>query len=89
MLFGSVDPYDLICFLDMSLRELAVQTQLQREEEDMAALSMQRGRCFMEESMYRAQMEVSLFSKAMANFSEKLNPADNSRESLLFEGSCP
>ncbi|KAG1732474.1 hypothetical protein EDD22DRAFT_960375 [Suillus occidentalis] len=89
VLFGSVDPYDLICFLDMSLRELAVQTQLQREEENMAVLSMQRGRCFMEESMYRAQMEVSLFSKAMANFSEKLNPADNSPTPWLALQSLP
>ncbi|KAG2739134.1 hypothetical protein P692DRAFT_20756535 [Suillus brevipes Sb2] len=89
VLFGSVDPYDLISFLDMSLRELAVQTQLQREEENMAVLSMQRGRCFMEESMYRAQMEVSLFSKAMANFSEKLSPADNSPTSFLALQTLP
>ncbi|KAG1865666.1 hypothetical protein C8R48DRAFT_772663 [Suillus tomentosus] len=81
VLFGSVDPYDLISLLDMGLRELAMQTQLQREEESMTVLPVQRGRCFMEERMYRAQMEVSLFSKAMANLCEKLNTTDNSTNS--------
>ncbi|KAG1764696.1 hypothetical protein EV702DRAFT_1051264 [Suillus placidus] len=63
---------------DMSLRELAVQMQLQREEENMAILSMQRGQCFMEESI-----------KVMANFCEKLNTMDNSLKSWLALQTLP
>ncbi|KAG0694344.1 hypothetical protein DFH29DRAFT_1006413 [Suillus ampliporus] len=80
VLFESVDPHDLIALLDMSIREIATQTQLQQEDSSMVLL-LQRGRCLMEERMYQAQMEVSLFSKAMANLCEKLNTTTNSTNS--------
>ncbi|KAG2739961.1 hypothetical protein P692DRAFT_20754188 [Suillus brevipes Sb2] len=80
VLFESVDPHDLIALLDMSIKELATQTQLQQEDSS-TILFLQRGTCLMEERMYRAQMEVSLFSKAMANLCEKLNTTTNSTNS--------
>lgn len=82
MLLGSVDLHDLISLLDMSLREVATRKQLQPEESG-TVLPVQTGQCLMEEMMYRAQMEVSLFSTAMANLCEQLNTttnATNSRE---------
>ncbi|KIK33560.1 hypothetical protein CY34DRAFT_18299 [Suillus luteus UH-Slu-Lm8-n1] len=80
VLFGSVDPHDLISLIDMSLVEIAMEIQLQQED-NMTVLPVQRGRCLMEERMYRAQMEVSLFSKAMANLCETLNTTTSSIES--------
>ncbi|KAG2128345.1 uncharacterized protein EDB93DRAFT_1256690 [Suillus bovinus] len=48
MLFGSVDPHDLISLIDMSLVEIAMQTQLQQED-GLTVIPVQRGRCLMEE----------------------------------------
>jgi hypothetical protein len=89
MLFESVDPHDLIALLDMSIKELATQAQLQQEDSS-TVLFLQRGTCLMEERMYRAQMEVSLFSKAMANLCEKLNTTTNSTNSreLFYSKGC-
>ncbi|KAG2052333.1 hypothetical protein BDR06DRAFT_1009614 [Suillus hirtellus] len=81
MLLGSVDLHDLISLLDMSLREVATRKQLQPEEESGTALPVQTGQCLMEEMMYRAQMEVSLFSTAMANLCEQLNTTTNATNS--------
>jgi hypothetical protein len=65
----------------MSLREIATRQQLQPEEESRTVLPVQSGRCLMEERMYRAQMEVSLFSKAMANLCEQLDTTSNTTDS--------
>ncbi|KAG2113317.1 hypothetical protein BD769DRAFT_1673698 [Suillus cothurnatus] len=81
VLLGSVDLHDLITLLDMSLREIATRQQLQPEEESRTVLPVQSGRCLMEERMYRAQMEVSLFSKAMANLCEQLDTTSNTTDS--------
>ncbi|KAG1829687.1 hypothetical protein EV424DRAFT_1344124 [Suillus variegatus] len=80
MLLGSVDLHDLISLLDMSLREVATRKQLQPEESG-TVLPVQTGQCLMEEMMYRAQMEVSLFSTAMANLCEQLNTTTNATNS--------
>ncbi|KAG1893327.1 uncharacterized protein F5891DRAFT_1196559 [Suillus fuscotomentosus] len=58
ILFGWVDSHDLMALLDMSLKEGVMQMQLQQEEE---------------RKMYRAQMEVSLFSNAIAHLCEVLD----------------
>ncbi|KIK35172.1 hypothetical protein CY34DRAFT_17195 [Suillus luteus UH-Slu-Lm8-n1] len=73
VLFGWVDPLDLIAVLHISLRVAAVERQLQQEEYTSITFLVQGGRSLMEERMYRAQMEVSLFSKALANVHEELN----------------
>ncbi|KAG1837204.1 hypothetical protein C8R48DRAFT_680367 [Suillus tomentosus] len=73
VLFGWVDPLDLIAVLHISLRVAAVERRLQQEEYTSVTFLVQGGRCLMEERMYRAQMEVSLFSKAIANVCEELN----------------
>ncbi|KAG2126386.1 hypothetical protein BD769DRAFT_1668376 [Suillus cothurnatus] len=72
LLFGLVDSHDIKSLLEVILGEVAMQMPLQ-EEEDCLRFLKQGGRCFMEEMMYRAQMEVSLFSKAIANLCEELN----------------
>ncbi|KIK34498.1 hypothetical protein CY34DRAFT_17684 [Suillus luteus UH-Slu-Lm8-n1] len=73
VLFGWVDALDLIAVLHISLRVAAVERQLQQEEYTNITFLVQGGRCLMEERLYRAQMEVSLFSKAIANVYEELN----------------
>ncbi|KAG1721830.1 hypothetical protein EDD22DRAFT_962398 [Suillus occidentalis] len=73
ILFGWVDPLDLIAVLHISLRVAAVERQLQQEEYTNITFLVQGGCCLMEERLYRAQMEVSLFSKAIANVYEELN----------------
>ncbi|KAG2094641.1 uncharacterized protein F5147DRAFT_657117 [Suillus discolor] len=73
VLFGWVDPLDLIAILHISLRVSAVERQLQQEEYTSITFLVQGGCCLMEQRMYRAQMEVSLFSKAIANVYEELN----------------
>ncbi|KAG0704190.1 hypothetical protein DFH29DRAFT_873972 [Suillus ampliporus] len=60
MLFGLVDLHDLKVLLD-------------HEEDSCIAFLRQGGHCLMEERMYRAQLEVLLFSKAIANLCEELN----------------
>ncbi|KAG2122955.1 hypothetical protein BD769DRAFT_1670305 [Suillus cothurnatus] len=72
LLFGLVDSHDIKSLLEVILGEVAMQMPLQ-EEEDCLRFLKQGGCCFMEEMMYRAQMEVSLFSKAIANLCEELN----------------
>ncbi|KAG1843858.1 hypothetical protein C8R48DRAFT_780511 [Suillus tomentosus] len=73
VLFGWVDPLDLIAVLHISLRVAAVERQLQQEEYTDITFLVQGGRCWMEERRYRAQMELSLFSKAIENVYEELN----------------
>ncbi|KAG1854086.1 hypothetical protein C8R48DRAFT_763769 [Suillus tomentosus] len=73
ILFGWVDPLDLIAVLHISLRVAAVERQLQQEEYTDITFLVQGGRCLMEERRYRAQMELSLFSKAIENVYEELN----------------
>ncbi|KAG1864031.1 hypothetical protein C8R48DRAFT_798753 [Suillus tomentosus] len=72
VLFGLVDSHDLMSLLEMILGEVVKQMQLQQEDSCIQFLK-QGGRCFMEEMMYRAQMEVSLYSKAIANLCEELD----------------
>ncbi|KAG1806046.1 hypothetical protein EV424DRAFT_1350868 [Suillus variegatus] len=72
VLFGWVDTHDLIALMDVSLREVAMQMQLQQEEERSCAAFRSRGGCLMEHRIHRAQMDVSLFSNAIANLSEEL-----------------
>ncbi|KAG1896424.1 uncharacterized protein F5891DRAFT_983433 [Suillus fuscotomentosus] len=78
VLFGWVDPHDLIALLDTSLRVVTTQMQLQQEEESCTLPFVQKEQCLMEDRMYRAQMEVSLFSKAMANLCEELDTPNHS-----------
>ncbi|KAG1806054.1 hypothetical protein EV424DRAFT_1350875 [Suillus variegatus] len=72
VLFGLVDSHDLASLLEVALGEVAKQMQFQQEENCMEFLK-QGGCYFMEEMMYRAQMEVSLFSKAIVNLCKELN----------------
>lgn len=85
MLFGWVDPLDLIAVLHISLRVAAVERQLQQEEYTSITFLVQGGRSLMEERMYRAQMEVSLFSKALANVHEELNIQYHPRKACSHE----
>jgi hypothetical protein len=73
VLFGLVDYRDLTLLLEVSLEVVAKQTQLQQAETNPSEFLPQRGRYFMEDRMYRAQTEVSLFSTAIANLCEVLN----------------
>jgi hypothetical protein len=79
VLLAWVDPHDLMSVLEMSLREVARETQLQ-EEEGRTITHWRGNRCFMEERMYRAQTEVSLFSKAMVNLCEEMTTRCRPRE---------
>ncbi|KAG2113292.1 hypothetical protein BD769DRAFT_1673831 [Suillus cothurnatus] len=72
VLFGLVDSHDLLGLLEVVFEEVKMQTPLQQEE-NCSAFLQRGGRCFMEQRMYRAQIEVSLFSKAIANLCEELN----------------
>ncbi|KAG1756960.1 hypothetical protein EDD22DRAFT_850356 [Suillus occidentalis] len=72
VLFGLVDSHDLTGLLEVVLEEVKTQTPLQQEE-NCSAFLQRGGRSFMEQRMYRAQIEVSLFSKAIANLCEELN----------------
>ncbi|KAG2357922.1 hypothetical protein BDR07DRAFT_1490113 [Suillus spraguei] len=72
VLFGLVDSHDLSGLLEVVFEEVKTQTPLQQEE-NCSAFLQRGGRCFMEQRMYRAQIEVSLFSKAIANLCEELN----------------
>jgi hypothetical protein len=73
VLFAWVDPLDLIAVLQVSLRVVAMEELLQQEELTCVSFLLRGGRCYMEERMYRAQMEVTLFSKAIANLCEEFN----------------
>ncbi|KAG1889782.1 uncharacterized protein F5891DRAFT_987211 [Suillus fuscotomentosus] len=73
VLFGWVDSLYLIAVLHISLRVSAVERRLQQEEYTSITFLVQGGCCLMEQRMYRAQMEVSLFSKAIVNVYEELN----------------
>jgi hypothetical protein len=73
MLFGLVDPLDIKALIEASLKENATQTGLQQEEESCLEYLKRGGRLLMEERMDRAQLEVSLFSSAIANLCEELN----------------
>ncbi|KAG1901494.1 uncharacterized protein F5891DRAFT_979333 [Suillus fuscotomentosus] len=72
VLFGLVNSRDLMSLLEMILREIVKQMQLQQEDGCIQFLK-QGGYCVMEEMMYRAQMEVSLYSKAIVNLCEELD----------------
>ncbi|KAG2085234.1 uncharacterized protein F5147DRAFT_659587 [Suillus discolor] len=71
-LFGWVDTHDIMALLDVSLREVMMQMQLQQEEDMSYAGFHSQGACLMEDRMHRAQMEISLFSNAIANLCEYL-----------------
>jgi hypothetical protein len=73
VLFAWVDLLDLIAVLQVSLRVVAMEKLFQQEELTCVSFLLRGGRCYMEERMYRAQMEVTLFSKAIANLCEELN----------------
>ncbi|KAG0702398.1 hypothetical protein DFH29DRAFT_999347 [Suillus ampliporus] len=73
VLFGWVDPLDLITVLQVNLNVVAMEKQLQQGELTSISFLLRGGRCYMEERMYRAQMEVTLFSKAIANLCEELD----------------
>ncbi|KAG2352670.1 hypothetical protein BDR07DRAFT_1497921 [Suillus spraguei] len=70
MLFGWVNTHDIMTLLDMSLKEVMTQMQLQQEDDMSYAGFHLQGACLMEDRMLRAQMEVSLFSNAIANLCE-------------------
>ncbi|KAG1882540.1 uncharacterized protein F5891DRAFT_991255 [Suillus fuscotomentosus] len=72
VVFGLVDAHDLVALIDTCLKEVAVHTQLQREEGSCMVFLSREGRCLMQDRMYRAQMEVSLFSNAITNLCEEL-----------------
>ncbi|KAG2079872.1 uncharacterized protein F5147DRAFT_661611 [Suillus discolor] len=73
VLFGLVDPLDIKALIEVSLKEDATQTGLQQEEESCLEYLKRGGRFLMEERMDQAQLEVSLFSNAIANLCEELN----------------
>ncbi|KAG1840427.1 hypothetical protein C8R48DRAFT_777682 [Suillus tomentosus] len=73
VLFGLVDPLDIKALIEASLQEDARQTGLQHEEESCLEYLKRGGRLLMEERMDRAQMEVSLFSTAIASLCEELD----------------
>ncbi|KAG2151795.1 hypothetical protein BD769DRAFT_1658239 [Suillus cothurnatus] len=73
VLFGLVDPLDIKALIEVRLKEDATQTGLQHEEESCLEYLKRGGRFLMEERMDRAQIEVSLFSRAIANLCEELN----------------
>ncbi|KAG2756189.1 hypothetical protein P692DRAFT_20868714 [Suillus brevipes Sb2] len=70
VLFGYVDSHDLMAFLDLSLKEVTTQKQLQQETDPIFFPG--GGLCLMEDKMHHAQMEVSLFSNAIANACDEL-----------------
>lgn len=72
MLSGWVNTHDIIALLDVSLREITMQTQLQQEEDMSYAGFHSQVACLMEDRMHWAQMEISLFSNAIANLCEYL-----------------
>ncbi|KAG0707137.1 hypothetical protein DFH29DRAFT_995198 [Suillus ampliporus] len=65
VLFAWVNPLDLISILQMSLRVVAMERLFQQEELIYTSFLLQGGQSYMEERMYHAQMEVTLFSKAI------------------------
>lgn len=73
VLFGLVDPLNIKALIEASLQEDARQTGLQHEEESCSEYLKQGGRLLMEEHMDHAQMEVSLFSTAIASLCEELD----------------
>ncbi|KAG2073972.1 hypothetical protein BDR04DRAFT_1115839 [Suillus decipiens] len=73
VLFGLVDPLDIKALIEVSLKEDVTQTGLQHEEESCLEYLKRGGRFLMEERMDRAQIEVSLFSSAIANLCEELD----------------
>ncbi|KAG0703956.1 hypothetical protein DFH29DRAFT_998011 [Suillus ampliporus] len=73
VLFGLVDSHDLTGLLQVALEEVETQIPLQQEEENCSVFLQRGGRFFMEQRMYHAQIEVSLFSKATANLCKELN----------------
>ncbi|KAG2091347.1 uncharacterized protein F5147DRAFT_780031 [Suillus discolor] len=92
MLFAWVDPLDLIAVLQVSLRVVAMEQLFQQEELTCISFLLQGGRCYMEERMYRAQMEVTLFNKAIANlckeFNVKCRPSPAPLPKLLASNYC-
>ncbi|KAG1894028.1 uncharacterized protein F5891DRAFT_985376 [Suillus fuscotomentosus] len=72
ILSGWVNTHDITALLDMSLREITMQTQLQQEEDMSYTGFHSQGACLKEDRMHRAQMEISLFSNAIANLCEYL-----------------
>ncbi|KAG2141461.1 hypothetical protein BD769DRAFT_1383720 [Suillus cothurnatus] len=72
VLFGLVDLHDLSGLLEVVFEEVKMQTPLQQEE-NCSAFLQQGGCCCMEQRMYHAQIEVSLFSKAIVNLCKELN----------------
>ncbi|KAG1720818.1 hypothetical protein EDD22DRAFT_962723 [Suillus occidentalis] len=70
VLFAWVDSHDLMAFLDVSLREVTMRKWLQQEEQPMFFPGGVR--CLMQDRMLQAQMEVLLFSNAIANACEEL-----------------
>ncbi|KAG1818908.1 hypothetical protein EV424DRAFT_1347489 [Suillus variegatus] len=97
VLFGWVDTHDLMTLLDVSLKEVAMQMQLRQEEERSCMAFRSRGGCLMEHRIYRAQMEVSLFSNGIANLSEELemrcssgsNKPGSTTKNVVYAGACP
>ncbi|KAG1892883.1 uncharacterized protein F5891DRAFT_986332 [Suillus fuscotomentosus] len=67
VLFGWVDPHDLIALLDTSLRVVTTQMQLQQEEESCTLPFVQKERFLMEDRI-----------KAMANLCEELDTPNHS-----------
>ncbi|KAG1847226.1 hypothetical protein F4604DRAFT_1936038 [Suillus subluteus] len=70
VLFGLVDSHDLMAFLDLSLREVTTQKELQQDKDPIFFPG--GGQSLMEDRMHHAQMEVSLFSSTIANTCEEL-----------------
>ncbi|KAG0700240.1 hypothetical protein DFH29DRAFT_876761 [Suillus ampliporus] len=85
ILFGWVDPLDLITVLQVNLNVVVMEKQLQQGELTSISFLLRGGRCYMEERMYRAQMEVTLFSKAIANLCEELDTKYYPQTLQLYE----
>ncbi|KAG2113780.1 uncharacterized protein F5147DRAFT_770421 [Suillus discolor] len=97
VVFGLVDAHDLMTLIDMCLKEVAMNTQLQQEEGSCMVFLSREGRCLMQDRMYRAQTKVSLFSNAIANLCEELenrhHPFDRPKPATVdvaaYAGACP
>jgi hypothetical protein len=84
VLFAWVDLHDLVAVLELGLSEIAKKVQLLQEKE-VHKISLGEGRYLMEERLYRAQMEVSLFNKAIVNLCEEVHAISNPREACFLK----
>jgi hypothetical protein len=74
-----------MALLEVSLSEIAMETQFYREEWSQMDLTSKESKHLMAERMYRARMEVSLFNTAMVNLCEEMNTRGDPRKPYCSE----